>query len=837
MSHAPQAISPPQDAPQHVSPDLRQQAAGPPAGEVIDLVDDDGALDSIQSPSTPLLDDGYSPGQMAPVTPPEIAASSSPSQALIAGRLQARKIDENHFELFNYTSAYGSPLHGLSCWARLDYGITSPQSTSSLGPPLSSVKWRRTIEADSGKLLSEGPIIDDEQDQEGYHFESPLDCVTELWHSALVQPPAFRAHEDALEEVPEGWDGSHDNPLPAFCNFFYHNYVTYLAKSVDDHQSTLSSSDEEWEDMAKARHMTRQEKKAIEKEISWREILEQPPENVQAFVEATQKEAASFTEWRSLRPVPPKEAEKILSDPQTKKRIVSSRAVYRDKNKGIPPLRAKARVVARGNQDPDLVSLTRQAATPNRISEMLILNIFLSGLHGMAFNSGIIWHLWSGDATTAFLQGVQDFSERAGKIWMKAPRDPIIKLAGVFQSELYEITGNIYGLSNAPVTWAREVTSRLETFGFRIHSFDHMLFYFEDPLNPPSPCAILLCYVDDFLLTYNERFDFEKFVSTFTWGSKKHLTENDSITFKGKEIALLQDGNQKVLKITQKEFIESLDMGKVSTKRRKDEQLGPEDWPEFRSLSGCLQWLAGQCRLDIASTVSLSNAGADTTYGNLQDLYDALQFVKDTADEGIVLRPVPIDPSTVVVAYSDASWANAPGSASQHGQLLLLAPATVTEAVCFGTVVDWKSGRSKRVCRSTLAAESVAADTATDRIAYIVYALSELVFGIPAHKVGPRLKSLLVTDCKSLYDCVSSSNPSIEDKRSLVNVRSIQEFITAKTVHWVPTQYQMADCLTKISKDLRSKMLEWLSGSAIRLRSDQSKKNTPVRILQCLRRD
>ena len=164
---------------------------------------------------------------------------------------------------------------------------------------------------------------------------------------------------------------------------------------------------------------------------------------------------------------------------------------------------------------------------------------------------------------------------------MKAPRDPLLKLAKVLQSGLYEVTGNVYG-----DTCAKEVTNRLQKFGSH------------------------------------------------------------------------------------------------------------QDWPGFRSLSGCLQWLAGQCRLDIASTVSLSNAGNDVTYGNLQGLYEAQQFVKDSADSGIVLRPIPIDVSTTVVAYSDASWANAPGSASQHGQLLLLA-ANVTETTCFRSVVDWKSGRSK----------------------------------------------------------------------------------------------------------------------------------------------
>jgi hypothetical protein len=80
-------------------------------------------------------------------------------------------------------------------------------------------------------------------------------------------PPAFQSYDDAVEEIDEGWDGSQENPLPAFCNFFYQMYVTYLAKSVDVQESALSSSDEEWEDMFQARHLTRKEKKAVEKEV------------------------------------------------------------------------------------------------------------------------------------------------------------------------------------------------------------------------------------------------------------------------------------------------------------------------------------------------------------------------------------------------------------------------------------------------------------------------------------------------------------------------------------------------------------------------------------------
>ena len=163
----------------------------------------------------------------------------------------------------------------------------------------------------------------------------------------------------------------------------------------------------------------------------------------------------------------------------------------------------------------------------------------------------------------------------------------------------------------------------------------------------------------------------------------------------------------------------------------------------------------------------------------------------------------------------------------------MLTPPTVTEKSCFGGLVDWRSGRSKRVCRSTLASEAVSADTAGDRLAYVQYALAEIIFGIPAHRVGKKLTTLLATDCKSLYDCVVAQNPNIQDKRSLVNVRSIQEFVDARSIHWVPTVLQMSDGLTKISKDLREKLLEWLQKPLVVLRAEgeQSKKKyTSVKV-------
>ena len=795
-----------------------------------------------------LTHDDTDPGQIVPTTPPGIAdqptsnaqdplqdqtmmspALMRPFDSLTATLAQATGIAQGTFELNNYRSFIGPPLGGLHCWARLDLNSTSPKGTISIGPPLSTVRWRRTLDAANGDILFEGPIHGTEDDEldEAHYFGSEINTVTELWHIGARQAPSLIAHDHELTSFEPGWDGSPDNPLPATSKTFITAYVNELAEQEGDFDTTISETDEEFDDMSKGMpRKTRKEQKAQEKEISWREVMQQSEQYIQAFVEATVKEANSFTTWKSLKPISDEEAVHILADPALKRRIITSRACYRDKNKNVPPLKAKTRIVCRGNQDPDLVNLTRQAPTPTRTSEMLVYIIFVSGANGKAFGSEGQWYLWCGDASTAFLQGTPDWSERSGKLYLKAPRDPIIIRAKVFPHQLYEITGNIYGLSNAPFTWAVEVSKRLHNLGFICHSFDKMMFWFPDPHNEPAPCAILICYVDDFLLTHNSHFPFEKFQSSFKWGSQQYAKPGAPLMFKGKEIQVCHDEHGELyVKITQTAFIQSLERGLKIPKAKMSTKISDSDWPELRSISGCLQWLAGQCRLDLASAVSLSNRGQETTYGDLEILNQALDFAKSTSDLGICIRAVPIDESTVIVGFSDASWANAQGSASQHGQILLLASSKVTECNTIGAIADWKTGRSKRVCRSTLAAEAVSADSATDRIAFLCYMLGEFIFGIPAHRVGKKLSTLLVTDCKSLYDTVASPNPTIQDKRSLVNVRSIQELIDHRTIHWVPTRLQRSDGLTKVSKTLQLELLQWLQNSIIQLRDvDGSKK-------------
>ena len=211
----------------------------------------------------------------------------------------------------------------------------------------------------------------------------------------------------------------------------------------------------------------------------------------------------------------------------------------------------------------------------------------------------------------------------------------------------------------------------------------------------------------------------------------------------------------------------------------------------------------------------------------LKRLYETVEFLKATRENGIVYQDVPVDKATTIVTFTDSSWANTEQLKSQYGVLVMIAPPQVSEVSCKASLLDWKSGRSTRVCRSTLAAEASAADEGADRATFLNLSLSELLYNEPAFTVGSRLHNLHVTDAKSLYDCVVAENPNVSDKRSLVNIRSIQQTINPKQMHWVPTNLMRADGLTKLDSTLLVSMAEWLQNPTVQLRSgDEPKKNS-----------
>ena len=563
--------------------------------------------------------------------------------------------------------------------------------------------------------------------------------------------------------------------------------------------------------------LTRQEMKQLDRELPWREIWKMPPASIQKFLQAIEKEANSWFEWNSIRPLSPEEVKEVKNNPFLRRRILRSRAAYRDKNRNQGELKAKCRIVALGHEDPDLFDLTRSSPTPGRATEHILYLISVSGLNKEFNNTGHHWWTWLGDAQTAFLQGRQPDGERKLPLYLRPPKDPLIDKTPFWKDELYQVTGNIYGLPNAPYLWTEEVVNRLTELGYERHDFDKMLFCLHN--DKEELISVVMCYVDDFYGVHREDYDPKELFDKFRWGEKSYFIENEPKTFKGKELTFVKnDQGRFVLKITMTKFLETVEPYQLPRGRlQKPEVLTADEQREFRSIAGCLQWLGSQARPDISPAISLCNHGQQTTIHDLRALAEALQHAKDTSELGMVIQDVPLNKQSVLMTYTDASWANAAYSASQMGILILVTTPEATSQITKGAIVDWRSARTPRVCRSTLASEACAADEGSDRSDYLNLMISELLYHRPSHLVGCRLDRLQATDAKSLYDAIVATNPSLSEKRSLVNIRAIQECLTPQQTRWIPTQIQWADGLTKLSPTLRCRLLGWLQHPYIQL--------------------
>ena len=555
--------------------------------------------------------------------------------------------------------------------------------------------------------------------------------------------------------------------------------------------------------------------------------MKEEPQVLQKYVEANKKEYQSWMQWNGVIPVPDDEAKAILADFTLKKRVIPARNAYRDKNRGAGPtiedIMAKCRTVILGCLDPDLSSLNRTSPTPSKFSESIVLQVACSGLNGQVENTGKLWRLWSGDVKTAFLQGVPE--ARSERLWMRPPRDGIQALAQTFPHRLYLIQGNLYGFASAPYTWFSHVANTLLQKKLVQHRLDKTMFLKRDDNN--LLLVVLIVHVDDFLVAHREDYDLDEIRKAFNWGSETMLGPDNTIVFRGKEIKMAKQGQVTTIQVTQTSFIKEMDDKPITTKASEDALLTTDQWQEFRSLTGSLQWLSGQTRPDAAAITSLSNKGRDTTVKDLKALYEFVKVMKMTEGLGLNVYPIPWNRAMTLVGYSDSSRANAPGHKSQMGVLVLLSTPECTEKRCPASVLDWKSTRSPRVTRSTLASEANAMDECTDRCVYANHFITHLLWP-DAAKDAAKMMHRQATDCRSLYDAVISPSPALTEKRTIISVRSIQDFLSEQQVHWVPTTAMWADALTKVDAELIATFQRWLAAPFVQLKAGENKKYSSV---------
>jgi len=250
-----------------------------------------------------------------------------------------------------------------------------------------------------------------------------------------------------------------------------------------------------------------------------------------------------------------------------------------------------------------------------------------------------------------------------------------------------------------------------------------------------------------------------------------------------------------------------------STRRQGDPALQEHERTEFRSCVGSLQYLSGGSRPDVSAATSLIQKG-EITLDELDAAYEVMRYLHTTADAGIRIVPLDLN-KLMLIGYGDSSWANADESRSQTGVIVVATETSAQSRPTPCSVHDWFSRRTKRVVRSTLAAEAIACDACADHVFFLASFYSRLLHRQVPGDGHPKVSCHVCTDCRSLYDACSKVMPSLDEKRTLIDVLSIKQSLANGTLRWLPTTEQRADGLTKIATELMLMILRTMAGEPV----------------------
>ena len=264
------------------------------------------------------------------------------------------------------------------------------------------------------------------------------------------------------------------------------------------------------------------------------------PDDQALFVEAKRKELEQFFHndvWEFATPAESQSATEA-------RRVISARWVLtwkrtnEDKPEETPKFKAKARLVLRGFEDPDLLTMKTAAPTASRLARMMLLTTSV-------WQS---WKIWCGDVKAAFLSGA-NFDRT---IVVRLPKDTT-PLVGDGQVDAQgnthmRLKKSAYGLADAPVEWYGEAKKRLLKSKWSFHPLDQCCFLmtFESDKGIEL-CGLLILHVDDMLLSGDDKSEMFSAALTdlkknFNFGKWEQLQLEQSIKYCGGQIYLNEWG-------------------------------------------------------------------------------------------------------------------------------------------------------------------------------------------------------------------------------------------------------------------------------------------------------
>ena len=291
--------------------------------------------------------------------------------------------------------------------------------------------------------------------------------------------------------------------------------------------------------------------------------------------------------------------------------------------------------------------------------------------------------------------------------------------------------------------------------------------------------------------------------------------------------------------VTQTNYVEGR-VDKITAKSNENGEISRKQIEENRASIGSLSWLAKQTGLDLQ--FSVSQVQEKQANPSAEDLKKTNKLVDQAAAfrlNGVKIKKIP-EEEIFFVAFHDAAWGNVDredpdiGSpewtgehpvSSQLAHVILICGAKLLDGEESDfSLIDWRSKCSQRVCRSTFAGETMACCKALEHSIYLRSLFISFADGrlVQEKDCGAYVPIHCITDCKDLYDrLMREGTPKAPtEKRLAIDLAGPRQILMKEArhqfvkkhgdnqeptpsmpcrppIHWVPTELQLADILTK----------------------------------------
>lgn len=470
--------------------------------------------------------------------------------------------------------------------------------------------------------------------------------------------------------------------------------------------------------------------------------------------------------------------------------------------------KAKARVVLIGYKHPDLArrdartgqpQLKTSSPTLSRLGRQHLLQAAALDEHSIE----------SADAKSAFLQADEGIGTE--EIYTKGVPE-LSHALGISPGEAMQVTGAIYGLTNAPRIFWRDADAKMRKIGGVPHALDKCIWLFFS--SSGEVCGRVGSHVDDFLIAGNsankEWMAYrQKIKDMYKWSP----WQAGSFTFAGVELKQTRDFN---IYLTQETFCNALRPITIEGEGTRPllDSLSPSEVSQCRGLAMKAQWRAIQSAPQYCARIGLLSSSLSSP--TVKDLREAImRELRKTAKEDMVFhafnygRAVRLKWNELIgLRFGDAGLNNRPCGGSTGGYVTGFADPSILQGVeAKVTILDWRSWRLDRPSKGSNGAEGQAIYDTEDkgwknRLFWAILNGEKLTRS-NSNELASKMESLLIMDSRGCYDAITTSDSvllGMNNARTGVEMLHVQRGTNDASrcyPTWVPGDMNLADSLTK----------------------------------------